>query len=77
MATVYVDEDLVTVTLSGDRKLVVAWGDPIEVTGYANGKTSVKVLDRGSSAIAGTVRGKLRTTATPPLKLAIDRKSVV
>ena len=71
MATVYVDEDLVTVTHSGDRKLVVAWGDPIEVTGYANGKTSVKVLDRGNSAIAGTVRGKLRTTATPPLKLAM------
>ena len=71
MATVYVDEDLVTVTLSGDRKLVVAWGDPIEVTGYDGSKTQVKVLDRSSKAIAGTVKGKLRTTATPPLKLAM------
>ena len=71
MATVYVDEDLVTVTLSGGRKLVVAWGDPIEVTGFDGSKTQVKVLDRSSSAIAGTVKGKLRTTATPPLKLAM------
>jgi beta-lactamase superfamily II metal-dependent hydrolase len=71
MATAYVDEDLVTVTLAGDRKMVVAWGDPIEVTGYDGSRTQVKVPDRGSTALAGTVKGKLRTTAAPPLKLAM------
>ncbi len=71
MATVFVDEDLVTVTVAGGTKVVVAWGDPVEVGAFDGTSTPVTILEREAIPISGVVKGRLRTTATPPLKLAM------
>jgi hypothetical protein len=44
--TVYVDHDLVGVRLDGStRKLVLAWGDPVEVLGRENGFLSSRTAE--------------------------------
>lgn len=58
---VYIQEDLVTVKTGEKSKVVLAWGDPVEVLGYANGRTQVRVHGRGARTFTGTVRGKLPT----------------
>ncbi len=53
---VYVDDDLVTVK-HGSRTTVLAWGDPIEILGKEDGRTRVRVHERGARPFEGTVRG--------------------
>ncbi len=57
---VYVEEDLVSVR-RGDRKVVLAFGDPVEVLGREGRDTRVRVLGRGPRPFEGLVRGRLAT----------------
>jgi len=58
---VFIKEDLVTVKTGDRSKVVLAWGDPVEVLGFSGGRTEVRVHDRGPRTFTGTVRGKLPT----------------
>lgn len=58
---VFIKEDLVTVKTGDTSTVVLAWGDPVEVLGFSDGRTTVRVHDRGPRTFTGTVRGKLPT----------------
>ncbi len=61
---VYIKEDLVAVKRSDSgAKVVLAFGDPVEVVGYdkTTKRTTVRVRGRGPKPFTGTVRGKLPT----------------
>lgn len=69
---VYVKEDLVKVRRDQDQeKITLAWGDPVEVLGYANRQTQVRVFGRDSEPFTGTVKGRLPTQPHGILKLAV------
>ena len=67
---VYIKEDLVTVK-KGNRKVVLAWGDPVVVLRRENGDTRVRVLERGGRPFEGVVKGKLPTQSRSVLKFAM------
>ena len=58
---VFIKEDLVTVKTGDKSKVVLAWGDPVEVLGFSGGWTRVRVHDRGARSFTGSVRGRLPT----------------
>lgn len=56
----HIKEDLVTVKLENPaRKIVLAWGDPVEVLEYKGGRTKIRIRERGARSVTGTVRGRL------------------
>ena len=56
----YIKEDLVTVSLDGsERKMVLAWGDAVEVIEYKNKRTKIRIRGRDARPVTGTVKGRL------------------
>lgn len=69
---VYIKEDLVSVTMdNGGHKVILSWGDPVEVLGSVGNRTQIRVFDRGGSSFTGTVNGKLPTQKKGVLSLSM------
>jgi hypothetical protein len=58
---VYIAEDIVRFKPRVGASFNLYWGDKVEVLGRENGRTKVRVLERGASPIDGTVAGRLPT----------------
>lgn len=68
---VYIKEDLVGVKTASGKKVVLAFGDPVEVLGFDGKNTTVRVHDRGPRTFTGTVRGKLPTQKEAVLQFSM------
>jgi len=81
MPVCYIDDDLVTLTREKKdpktgkvtkERLVLAFGDPVEILGKNNGRTTVRAADPARRSFTGYVNGNLKTEATNKvLKLAM------
>ena len=67
----YVAEDIVRFKPTTGATFNLYWGDEVEVLGRENGRTRVRVLDRGPAPITGTVAGRLPTQDTTPLQFML------
>lgn len=64
----YLNEDIVTFKPDIGDSFKLYWGDAVEILGFANGLTSLRVLDRGQRPIKGTVKGRPPTQELAPLQ---------
>jgi hypothetical protein len=64
----YLSEDIITFKPDSGKSFKLYWGDEVEVLGFPNGRTSLRVLDRGSQPIKGTVKGRPPTQDLAPLQ---------
>jgi beta-lactamase superfamily II metal-dependent hydrolase len=65
---VYITEDIVRFRPRVGASFNLYWGEKIEVLGRENGRTKVRVFERGASPIDGTVAGRLPTQEKAPLQ---------
>ena len=59
---VYIEEDFVSVKTGPGRKdkVILSFGDPVEVLDRVDGDTKVRVHDRGPRPFEGRVKGRLK-----------------
>ncbi len=64
----YIAEGIVRFKPRAGSSFNLYWGDKVEVLSRENGRTKVRVLERGASPIEGTVAGRLPTQEKAPLQ---------
>ena len=70
MAVEYIKEDLVSVR-TGNRRTILAWGDPIEILGKEGKKTRVRVLGHMGDSFEGLITGTPKTQPESVLKFSM------
>lgn len=64
----YIAEDIVHFRPNQGSSFNLYWGDEVEVLGRSDGRTQIRVLDRGLKPLVGSVAGRLPTQDRPPLQ---------